>query len=47
MSKIITIKIDGKIIQTTEGSNLLQVAHDNEIHHPRSHKDKKLTPPVY
>lgn len=44
MSKIITIKIDGKIIQTTEGSNLLQVAHDNEIHIPSLCYHKKLTP---
>jgi formate dehydrogenase alpha subunit len=42
--KTISITIDGRNIQTTEGANLLQVAHENGIRIPSLCYHKKLTP---
>ena len=44
MSKIVTISIDGKIIKTQEGANLLQVAHENGIEIPSLCYHRKLSP---
>ncbi len=44
MSKTVHITIDGKKITTTEGANLLQVAHDQGIQIPSLCYHKKLTP---
>ncbi len=44
MSNLVNIIIDGKNIKALEGSNLLQVAHDNGINIPGLCYHKKLTP---
>src|SRR6056297_2057589 len=44
MNKKITLTIDGKKINTIEGKNLLQVAHDNGFEIPSLCYHRKLSP---